>query len=250
MVVRNDRNASKYSPQGCKQGIDQQIFLPGNQFHVKLHILSPEICKQCLRVKSWEAKVRAEKQRSLKTKWINLNKLRQLKTDKCVFPKELISLEQGLHPTTRSCVAVSLVNGRHSFLVLVSLHFPCLLFYVFVSSDQRTIRLPRQRSSIQRWFMAYFRNQRFLTISCHSRQLRWFCHTQLCYVGFSDRCLNVWNQNLSLVMLDIACSRIFKVYLKKRVAFILHNLSICDIFQFQTFLSATQIWVWWTPRDP
>ena len=36
---------------GCKQGIDQQILI-GNRFHVKLRILSPENCKQSLRVKS------------------------------------------------------------------------------------------------------------------------------------------------------------------------------------------------------
>jgi len=32
-------------------------FLIGNQFHVKLRILSPENCKQSLGVKSWKAEV-------------------------------------------------------------------------------------------------------------------------------------------------------------------------------------------------
>jgi len=36
-------------------------FLIGNWFHVKLRILSPENCKQSLRVKSWNAKVASEK---------------------------------------------------------------------------------------------------------------------------------------------------------------------------------------------
>jgi len=35
--------------------------LIGNRFHVKLRILTPENCKQSLRVKSWKAKVTAEK---------------------------------------------------------------------------------------------------------------------------------------------------------------------------------------------
>ena len=41
-------------------------FLIGNRFHVKLRILSPENCKQSLRVKSWKAEVTAEKNK-LKT---------------------------------------------------------------------------------------------------------------------------------------------------------------------------------------
>jgi len=36
-------------------------FLIGNRFDVKLHILSPENCKQSLRVKSWKAEVTVEK---------------------------------------------------------------------------------------------------------------------------------------------------------------------------------------------
>ena len=36
-------------------------FLIRNRFHVKLRILSPENCKQSLRVKSWKAEVTAEK---------------------------------------------------------------------------------------------------------------------------------------------------------------------------------------------
>jgi len=39
-----------------------------NRFHVKLRILSPEICKQSLRVKRRKAKVAAEKAHRLKTK--------------------------------------------------------------------------------------------------------------------------------------------------------------------------------------
>ena len=39
-------------------------FLIGNQFHVKLSILSPENCKQSLRVKSWKAEVTAEKKQT------------------------------------------------------------------------------------------------------------------------------------------------------------------------------------------
>ena len=41
-------------------------FLIGNRFHVKLRILSPENCKQSLRVKSWKAEVTADKNK-LKT---------------------------------------------------------------------------------------------------------------------------------------------------------------------------------------
>ena len=48
---------------GCKQGIDQQIF-NRNRFHVKLPILSPENCKQSLQVKSWKAEVTAEKKQT------------------------------------------------------------------------------------------------------------------------------------------------------------------------------------------
>jgi len=39
-------------------------FLIGNRFHVKLPILSPENCKQSLRVKSWKAEVKAEKKQT------------------------------------------------------------------------------------------------------------------------------------------------------------------------------------------
>ena len=38
-------------------------FLIGNRFHVKLRILSPDNCKQSLRVKSWKAEVTAEKKK-------------------------------------------------------------------------------------------------------------------------------------------------------------------------------------------
>ena len=36
----------------------------GNRFHVKLRILSPENCKQSLRMKSWKAEVTAEKKQT------------------------------------------------------------------------------------------------------------------------------------------------------------------------------------------
>jgi len=39
-------------------------FLIGSRFHVKLRILSPENCKQSLRVKSWKAEVTAEKKQT------------------------------------------------------------------------------------------------------------------------------------------------------------------------------------------
>ena len=39
-------------------------FLIGNRFYVKLRILSPENCKQSLRVKSWKAEVTAEKKQT------------------------------------------------------------------------------------------------------------------------------------------------------------------------------------------
>ena len=39
-------------------------FLIGNRFHVKLRILSPENCKQSLRVKSWKAEVTADKKQT------------------------------------------------------------------------------------------------------------------------------------------------------------------------------------------
>jgi len=43
-------------------------FLIGNRFHVNLRILSPDICKQSLRVKSWKVELRAEKAIKLKNK--------------------------------------------------------------------------------------------------------------------------------------------------------------------------------------
>ena len=60
-IIRNTRRF-KYvlSTMGVsKESISK--FLIGNRFHVKLHILSPEHCKQSLRVKSWKAEVTAEK---------------------------------------------------------------------------------------------------------------------------------------------------------------------------------------------
>ena len=39
-------------------------FIIGNRFHVKLRILSPENCKQSLRVKIWKAGVAAEKKQT------------------------------------------------------------------------------------------------------------------------------------------------------------------------------------------
>jgi len=39
-------------------------FSIGNRFHVKLRMLSPENCKQSLQVKSWKAKVTAEKKKN------------------------------------------------------------------------------------------------------------------------------------------------------------------------------------------
>jgi len=41
-----------------------RTFLIGNQFHVKLRILSPENCMQSLRVKSLKAEVTAEKKQT------------------------------------------------------------------------------------------------------------------------------------------------------------------------------------------
>jgi len=47
-------------------------FLIGNWFHVKLRILSPENCKQSLRVKSWKAEVTAERKHTrLQSKFRN-----------------------------------------------------------------------------------------------------------------------------------------------------------------------------------
>ena len=48
-------------------GVSKELiskFLIGNRFHVKLHILSPENCKQSLQVKSWKAQVTAEKKQT------------------------------------------------------------------------------------------------------------------------------------------------------------------------------------------
>jgi len=47
-----------------------QFFLIRNQFHasVTLHVLSPENCKQCLRVRNWKAETRAENARKSKNK--------------------------------------------------------------------------------------------------------------------------------------------------------------------------------------
>ena len=46
-----------------KESISKFVLL-GNRFHVKLRILSPENCKQSLRVKSWKAEVTAEKRQT------------------------------------------------------------------------------------------------------------------------------------------------------------------------------------------
>jgi len=46
--------SSKCSAQRGMEGIDQHILIE-NRCRVKLHILSPEICKQNLCVKSWKA---------------------------------------------------------------------------------------------------------------------------------------------------------------------------------------------------
>ena len=43
-------------------------FLIGHRFHVKLHILSPENCRQTLLVESLKATPRAEKANELETK--------------------------------------------------------------------------------------------------------------------------------------------------------------------------------------
>jgi len=45
-----------------KQSISK--FLIGSRFHVKLRILSPENCKQRLRVKIWTAEVTAKKKQT------------------------------------------------------------------------------------------------------------------------------------------------------------------------------------------
>jgi len=47
--------------------MNQSQILIGNRFTVKLRIISPHICKQCLQVKRWKAKARSEKVNSLKT---------------------------------------------------------------------------------------------------------------------------------------------------------------------------------------
>ena len=47
----------------CKQGIDQQIF-NRKSISRKISILSPENCKQSLRVKSWKAEITAEKKQT------------------------------------------------------------------------------------------------------------------------------------------------------------------------------------------
>jgi len=54
-----------------RSSINQQFFLIGNQLQVTLLSFSPEISKQCLRLKSWKAK--AEKSSKTRLKWINLS---------------------------------------------------------------------------------------------------------------------------------------------------------------------------------
>jgi len=62
-------------------------FFIGNRFHVKLRILSSEIRKQSLRVKSWKAKIRAEEVNKLKTK---MNKSEhKLRNQNIVTPRKL-----------------------------------------------------------------------------------------------------------------------------------------------------------------
>jgi len=62
-------------------------FLTGIDFTQKLHILNPEIYKQCLRVKSWKAKVGAAKANKLKIKMNKSeHKLQQFKNWKiCLY---------------------------------------------------------------------------------------------------------------------------------------------------------------------
>jgi len=45
------------------------FFEIGNHFHVTLRILSLQIFKQCLRLKSWKAKAKAEKAKKSSLKW-------------------------------------------------------------------------------------------------------------------------------------------------------------------------------------
>ena len=60
------------------------IFLMGNRFHVTLHILSPKSCKQCLSLKCWKAKIRAEKASKLNAK--SQHRLRLIKDLKvCIY---------------------------------------------------------------------------------------------------------------------------------------------------------------------
>ena len=51
-------------------------FLIGNPVHVSLRMLSPEICKQCLRVTCWRAKEREEKASKPKNLFTEMNKLK------------------------------------------------------------------------------------------------------------------------------------------------------------------------------
>ena len=63
MVFDNDQQFQVCTTIGVsKESIKK--FLLGNRFHVKLRILSPENCKQSLRVKSWKAEVTAEKEQT------------------------------------------------------------------------------------------------------------------------------------------------------------------------------------------
>ena len=83
--------SNKYSPRWVQSKKSIGKCLIGNRFHVKLCILIPENCKQILRVKSWKAKVTAEKKNSrLQSNYHNtsseitqLNKLTDIKNTSC-----------------------------------------------------------------------------------------------------------------------------------------------------------------------
>ena len=68
-------------------------FLIGNRFLVKLRILSPENCKQSLRVKSWKAEATAEKKQSAYSPHL----LTLTQKEKKLNPKAMITCKR---PTT------------------------------------------------------------------------------------------------------------------------------------------------------
>jgi len=65
--------SSNSSPQKRRSRVSAHLKKIGNQFHVNIHILSPEICNQCSRWNAEELQRKQRQQENSRLKWINKN---------------------------------------------------------------------------------------------------------------------------------------------------------------------------------